>query len=514
MLAVSGSVAGTGACGATTGTDFSGEIRNDGASQDGTPDSFADSGVVDVGPDVTSSDAAWEMASIDSANVEAMTRDAVTMNVGEGASPDSASESSIPDSQTGSDAGMDAATSGDAIADGAEKSDSSADSGQDAGDAAADSSPTTCSPATHSGSSAVAFQIDPQHSGAQPGDVLTLPLCERWTSVFSSYYEYISTPVIANGLVYVIASPGEGQPGVFALDDNTGLVVWGPVNLPTENSSMTGGVALDGSYVFAVDGAGVLGAFDATTGAMSWQTTLTGQYSWSSPPVALDGLVVVNGGGIGDYTYGVRESDGTLLWTYMASNDDSSPAMIPGAVFLHDDCGAAYRISTTDGTLVWTHPGNCSTLGEHSISILDDQLYVGDTFGIGPAYGYVIDPTTGNAVGIYDSGYTPAGSGGVGYFVPHPSMALAAVPFGTSTPSWVSGSNVTTSPIVVGPNVVVGTYTDIEVFSVVDGSLVSSFPLESFTNDSDGLPGLQEADGILFVVTGSGSGSGLMIAAF
>jgi hypothetical protein len=123
----------------------------------------------------------------------------------------------------------------------------SVDGGPDSSDASADAAPVVCAPATHSGSSAVTYEIDSQHTGFQPGDTLTLPLCQRWLYTFPSEYSFLSAPVIGNGLVYTLASPNSGQPAVFALDENTGDIVWGPVSLPMQDSLSQGGVALDGS---------------------------------------------------------------------------------------------------------------------------------------------------------------------------------------------------------------------------------------------------------------------------
>lgn len=175
---------------------------------------------------------------------------------------DSSMDGGLLDADSSVEAGVDATDVPDVV-------EASVESGTDASNDA-DSGPeasSACPPAIHSGSSAVAYQIDAQHTGAQPGDTLTLPLCQRWSHDFASD---LSTPAIGNGSVFVVATPNGGPPNLYALDENTGAVVWGPKPLGTTLVNyFTGGVALDGDQLFAVGGGGLLAAFDPTTGTMA-----------------------------------------------------------------------------------------------------------------------------------------------------------------------------------------------------------------------------------------------------
>ena len=75
---------------------------------------------------------------------------------------------------------------------------------------------------------AVAFQIDPAHSGGQPSDSLSPPLSKQWDLDLHGPLTY---PLIANGRAFVIANGGVGGTRLYALDLQTGTALWGPIDL-------------------------------------------------------------------------------------------------------------------------------------------------------------------------------------------------------------------------------------------------------------------------------------------
>jgi hypothetical protein len=211
--------------------------------------------------------------------------------------------------------------------------------------------------------------------------------------------------------------------------------------------------------------------------------------------VALGGIVLVAADESNATLYAVRESDGALLWTW-AAYEQASPTVTSDAVFMPHNCGVAYRIDRDAGATVWANnSATCSNpYAWGSIAILDGQLYV-------PG-GVVDDPASGAQTGTFDSMVTAAGSGGVGYFIPYATKTLTAIPLGSSTPKWSASDPVYTPPIVVGSNVVAASYKGLYVYSTIDGSLVSS---DAVSVSSDFYSaGIQEADGLLFVVTSDG----------
>src|SRR5436189_154077 len=82
----------------------------------------------------------------------------------------------------------------------------------------------------------------------------------------------------------------------------------------------------DAARVFAVTYDGRVSARAADTGAEQWSVKLD-QYSFSSPPTAVDGTVYVGGAGSGGTLYALDEGTGAVRWSRpVANGDNSSPA--------------------------------------------------------------------------------------------------------------------------------------------------------------------------------------------
>ncbi|HMG77030.1 MAG TPA: FG-GAP repeat protein, partial [Pyrinomonadaceae bacterium] len=80
--------------------------------------------------------------------------------------------------------------------------------------------PTATPPPTKG--TAVAYQIDATHSGAQ-FDTVTPPLARRWSRDLGGQISY---PLIANGRIFVTVATK-----LYALDEVNGATLWGPVDL-------------------------------------------------------------------------------------------------------------------------------------------------------------------------------------------------------------------------------------------------------------------------------------------
>src|SRR5687767_12592635 len=127
------------------------------------------------------------------------------------------------------------------------------------------------------GSQAVAYQIDPAHTGSQ-SDGLTPPLVQRWSRDLGNSFSTISYPLIVEGKVFVLVDNGNNYGfRLYALDQATGATVWGPVGFDFSNYSF-GGLAYDGGRIFVLDYDGFLDAFDASSGVLLWETYLGGVY--------------------------------------------------------------------------------------------------------------------------------------------------------------------------------------------------------------------------------------------
>src|SRR5688572_18275381 len=95
---------------------------------------------------------------------------------------------------------------------------------------------------------AVAYQIDPAHTGSQ-SDTVTPPLAQRWSRDLGGSTSY---PLIAEGKVFVtVANPTTYGTKLYALDGSTGATLWGPIELGgIYNFS---GIAYEAGRIFALN---------------------------------------------------------------------------------------------------------------------------------------------------------------------------------------------------------------------------------------------------------------------
>jgi len=395
-------------------------------------------------------------------------------------------------------------------------SDASKDSSHDAAttidapvdEPVADASPdAACVPAVwkSSGSMATTYQIDALHSGEQPNDAISLPLCRRWSTAFKGKVSY---PVIANGRLFVsVADLGSYGTNVYALDEATGNIVWGPTTLAA--TYFWSALAYDAGTIFALDFSGHVHALDAATGASLWTATMPNQYAFSSAPTSNGSSLYVGGAGVGGTVYAVNEADGGVLWTATVENgDQSSPAVDSSGVYVSYACDQAYAFDPKSGTQLWHHDSTCEGGGGKTVSVRGDRVYTRDSY----AGNLVLSTADGSQLATHPSATVPAF---------YQSSTIVGVASGhvfartlNGTALWSYGSNIVTAPIIVGSHVVVGTSNgEVDVLDVSSGALVSSDDIGATIsgpdeqNVSSPLTGLGDADGTLIVV-----GDGIVVA--
>jgi outer membrane protein assembly factor BamB len=126
-----------------------------------------------------------------------------------------------------------------------------------------------------------------------------------------------------------VSAAASSGTNVYALDRTSGSILW---EHSIGGSYPWSGIAYDdagdGGRIFVVNSNGLLTALEAGTGGVVWSAMLPGQYSFSSPPMATDGIVYDGGAGSGGTLYATDESNGALLWSQpVANGDNSSPAV-------------------------------------------------------------------------------------------------------------------------------------------------------------------------------------------
>ena len=155
----------------------------------------------------------------------------------------------------------------------------------------------------------------------------------------------VGDPVIANGVLYVGSSAGV----LAAFDASSGVPLW---SVPTGAAVSTPGVA--NGIVYAGMGDGTVGAFDARTGVKLWSAT-TGRFILSSPAIA-DGVVYI--GSVDARLYAFDARTGATLWTYTTGAAViSSPAVVNGVVYVGSNDKRLYALDAQTGSRRWTAAG-------------------------------------------------------------------------------------------------------------------------------------------------------------
>jgi outer membrane protein assembly factor BamB len=306
-------------------------------------------------------------------------------------------------------------------------------------------------------SQSVAYQIDYAHSGsATVGSPITFPSSPAWSVTLNGPVSY---PLIADGKVFVITGAGGSPYGttLYALDQQTGNNAWGPVFVP--GTYFWAGLAYDHGKVFVINFDGVLSSFDAATGQAGWSAQMPGQYAFSSPPTAVNGVVYVGGAGVGGTLYAVDESNGNVLWTASVENgDNSSPTVSTDGVFVSYPC-QVYKFDPISGSPLWHNSGGCEGGGGRTSVYANGLLYVRDEVS---TVAQVLDATTGTQVGTFNAPSltpAPAFSTQSGFFQ---SMGtLQAIDLASHNPLWsftgVNGDGgLVSAPLFVDQFVIVG----------------------------------------------------------
>lgn len=355
---------------------------------------------------------------------------------------------------------------------------------------------------------AVAFQLNPQHSGAVSFSSVTLPPPGTWTSP-----DLGGTPsyaLIANGMVYVTVTAASGNE-LVALNRSTGAIAWGPVAIAGAANA-----AYDGGSVFVLSapsfGAAQIQAYDGTTGAPRWSTLLTGQYGFSSAPTAADGFVFTGGAGSGGTLYAVPESTGGIAWTQRVANgDDSTPAVTADGVYVAYPC-TTYDFRPATGESIWQSNTGCDGGGGGTPVAANGVLYAPN--GFGSYSGMTFNAETGAILGNYAADNPPAIGAQTGYFLNGGTLEAITLSSNTITWSFAGDGQLTTSPILVttptNSYVFIGSASGmLYALDAATGAIVWSvnvgapFPAGARWGAGIPLSGLSAGDGLLVVPAGT-----------
>jgi outer membrane protein assembly factor BamB len=332
---------------------------------------------------------------------------------------------------------------------------------------------------------AVAMQINTAHSGEIAfSEGFAAPLVKLWSIDTGGDTSY---PLVAEGAVFVVSNSND----LFSYDLASGSKNWEHLV-----SDGTMGGAYDKGQLFFVNSDGLMTALKSKSGKVTWSAQMPDQYSFSSPPIAVDGQVFTGGAGEGGTVYGVDEKTGHVNWTQEVENgDDSSPAFGDGGLYVSYPC-QYYKFSTT-GQPVWHYSGGCEGGGGSTPSYFKKRVYINDW----ASGNFVLDSKSGDITGTYSGGPMPAfyTVAKKGYGLTITNNKLYCFDVKTGNVAWsFSASGLTGMPIVINGQPVVGSSSG-SVY-MLDGTTGTQIWKD---NVGGGVTSLSAGEGKLVVASGS-----------
>jgi outer membrane protein assembly factor BamB len=358
---------------------------------------------------------------------------------------------------------------------------------------------------------AVTYQINATHTGAIQTKGLNPPFAVKWSVNLNATVGY---PLIAEDKVFVLAGDSDSaQVSLYALATATGKTIWGPVAIP-EGAYWWAAAAYNNGVVYVVPdstegfSSGAIYAYSAKTGKQIWSANLSGQYLFSSPPTAGNGMVYTGGAGSGGTIYAVREKDGSVVWTESVENgDNSSPVVTKNGVYVSYACPQTYRFKPLSGAQVWHFSGQCEGGGGATMALYRGLLYVRNTYDYS-TNSILLDASTGNMVGGFNTTFIPAFLDDTAFYTG--TTAISAVDIKSGNTIWTAnpsnGDSYASPPIVVNSTVYVGTAAgNLLAYKGKNGTLLATVsvgaPISAFDggNYSSPLAGLNAAGGMIVV---------------
>jgi outer membrane protein assembly factor BamB len=291
---------------------------------------------------------------------------------------------------------------------------------------------------------AVAMQITPDHAGAITFQSLSLPTSSTWSTNLGGHPSY---SLIAAGKVVTTVVVGDDTK-LIALDQATGVIDWGPIELSGPAS-----IAYEGGKIFVLScptasSAGSIQSFDIASGTLDWSTPIAA--NGYAGVTALNGIIYISSGP----TYAISEGSGTIIWTQPAGPNQggsSTPAVTSDGVYVSYPCLTS-DFQPSNGTEIFSTSTGC--VGEGMPVVANGLLYSPQET---PNSGAILNASTGSVVGSYVADGTPAFSGTTGYFLQSLNGSLNAVSSSNAVLWSFSGDGkLVTSPIVVNQTVFMG----------------------------------------------------------
>jgi outer membrane protein assembly factor BamB len=233
------------------------------------------------------------------------------------------------------------------------------------------------------------YQQDAAGSAASSATTIAPPLATDWGRDFDGTVSY---PVVTDGSLDVTTTNPAGQSQLWALNERSGAIRWGPVDLGGINAGYTPLVVDDGVVVVLSSQLFALGYSEAT-GQARWSRNLSQPYS----DLTVAGPVVVATGSSG--TRALEPVTGRVAWSDQTAFG-GRPAYADGTLYLGDSTGTE-ALDTADDTVRWTDDVG----GDYAVA--GDRLV---TYGLNDR-AHVVDAATGSVTGELSSNVAAAAEG-------------------------------------------------------------------------------------------------------
>lgn len=367
---------------------------------------------------------------------------------------------------------------------------------------------------------ATSYQITTAHTGSIdfPGGV-QFPPSASWSTTLSGKISY---PVIADGLIFVTAVQADWYgTNVYALDQQTGNIVWGPIPLTPEYDHNWSAASYEDGILYVIDRSANITAFEAQTGVELWSMSLGDDVH--APATIRDGVLYVSSENpmsvSGNRTTAVDVINKKILWVrYHTAWGTGSPSVTSDGVYVSGLC-QMYALALDDGALMWNIDNRCYGSGARTSPVYNGVVY-GRGLDRDDWKGTMLAGASGAELGSFSSSLIPAFTN-ASLFSTHPDYlepwgshyVLRAVGLADGSTRWTfAGDNsFRSAPIVINGNVIIGgesgkvyaidSDTGAEVWFGDAGAPILASPWE--VSDSFPLTGLGAGEGWLVVPAGS-----------
>ena len=208
------------------------------------------------------------------------------------------------------------------------------------------------------------------------------------------YYGVASSPLIHNGMVYVVSS-SDGRLHAFDFD---GAEQWNYSASGSSDNYMS--AATDGDKLF-FGGGNAMNCVDVATQTEEW-TFIVGDKVVTTP-AACDGVVYFATGKNEKKLYAVDIATVTEVWSRSLYGSLSSPAISDGKIYIGDKEFVIHCFDAGTGTEIWNRTTGCGDFGVYSSPVVaGGMVYTAANYDKGTIYCFNADD--GTPKWSYDTG--------------------------------------------------------------------------------------------------------------